>query len=123
MKLDDPLADLHKTGKVIEKVTGVSVRCYRPPYGSMAEPLRSELADAGLKEWRWNFDTFDWRPDVTEDDIRKKLALIGTSEGPSGKAIVLMHDQTKESMKSVRALDSWLEVNKNNFDFQTLPQC
>ncbi|KAJ3044662.1 hypothetical protein HK097_001411 [Rhizophlyctis rosea] len=93
------VAELYYSVKVIQEVTGVSVKYFRPPYGDIDNRVRAIATQLGLTAVMWNDDTDDWKvnnnPDArTEVDAKFQAILDKASEYNAKNAgpIVLEHD-------------------------------
>ncbi|GAA5993352.1 hypothetical protein JCM10908_001443 [Rhodotorula pacifica] len=53
-------AELYFSKKAIKEVTGVTVRCWRPPYGDVDDRVRYIASKLDLRTVVWNQDTDDW---------------------------------------------------------------
>lgn len=54
-------AELYYTGKAIKDVTGVTARCWRPPYGDVDDRVRAIAQGLGMSTNVWSDDTDDWQ--------------------------------------------------------------
>ncbi|WFD44341.1 hypothetical protein MPSI1_003008 [Malassezia psittaci] len=54
-------AELYYTMRIIKDVTGVTTRCWRPPFGDVDDRVRSIAAGLGLRSIIWSDDTDDWK--------------------------------------------------------------
>ncbi|KAG0661302.1 hypothetical protein C6P46_004073 [Rhodotorula mucilaginosa] len=53
-------AELYFSKKAIKEVTGVTVRCWRPPYGDVDDRVRYIASKLDMRTVVWNEDTDDW---------------------------------------------------------------
>lgn len=81
------LADYYRGGLSAKRVLGHRPRLFRPPYGHLTLAAKCFCLFTSCKLILWNIDTFDWKPDATQDEIFA-LACDGLDEG----AILLFHD-------------------------------
>ncbi|WFD44345.1 hypothetical protein MPSI1_003013 [Malassezia psittaci] len=58
-------AELYYTMRIIKDVTGVTTRCWRPPFGDVDDRVRAIAAGLGLRTIIWSHDTDDWN--ITPD--------------------------------------------------------
>jgi peptidoglycan/xylan/chitin deacetylase (PgdA/CDA1 family) len=58
---EEVFAELYYTGKAIKDVTGVTPRCWRPPYGDVDDRVRAIATGLGMSTNLWDADTFDWQ--------------------------------------------------------------
>lgn len=65
---------------------GIDPRCWRPPWGVLADWTPGLAAELGLELWLWSSDTEDWSGAPAE----AMLAGLAETVGPG--SVVLMHD-------------------------------
>ena len=51
--------ELQRADDVITEITGITPRCYRPPYGDTSTRVRAVAAGLGLTEVMWDFSGAD----------------------------------------------------------------
>ena len=54
-------AELYYTGKAIKDITGVTPRCWRPPFGDVDDRVRAIATGLGMSTNIWSDDTDDWQ--------------------------------------------------------------
>lgn len=54
------VAELYWTMRAIKEVTGVTTKCWRPPYGDVDDRVRAIAWQMGLTTVLWDLDTNDW---------------------------------------------------------------
>ncbi|KAI9446955.1 hypothetical protein BJY52DRAFT_1314068, partial [Lactarius psammicola] len=59
-KSKDAFAELWYSIKAIKLVTGVTVTCWRPPYGDVDDRIRAIANALGLQTIMWEYDSLDW---------------------------------------------------------------
>jgi hypothetical protein len=123
MSADEMLAELEWTRKIVQEVTGVTPRYYRPPYGDVDNRVRTVAKAVGLKgALLWNRETNDWKLNTDSN----ALVAVGGVKGlygnwTAGKAplgiISLQHDRTEgpvtaaiEALDILSASASWKAV-------------
>ncbi|UZJ52275.1 hypothetical protein CBS101457_001595 [Exobasidium rhododendri] len=89
-------AELYYTGKAIKDVTGVTPRCWRPPYGDVDDRVRAIATGLGMSTNIWDADTSDWEalpygtlPKASVD--ANYASIIGTDYSTHGN-LVLTHE-------------------------------
>jgi len=90
--------ELDDTSAIIESVTGVWPRLYRPPYGAVNSTLKNVSGELGYAIIYWSVDALDW--DTRNADKIYKAIIADTSN----RAIVLSHDlygSTADAMERV----------------------
>lgn len=121
----NPDQQLGRAQEIIERVTGTSPTCYRPPYGATNDQVRASAAKLGLTEWLWDLDTHDWKGSVSAAEMVSSLdhaANYDFSVGLKGTN-VLMHDGGDDGDRTVEALTTWLSVNHDRYDFRIIEGC
>jgi peptidoglycan-N-acetylglucosamine deacetylase len=72
---------------IVEAVTGVRPRYFRPPHGAWDDVILSCAAACGLQTVMWNVITDDWHPRATVESIANHIAAA------TAGSIVLCHDK------------------------------
>jgi len=78
--------ELIDTSSVIESVTGVSPKLYRPPYGAVSSTLKKASADLGYAMINWSVDPEDWKTRNADAVYSAVMSHV------KDRAIVLSHD-------------------------------
>ena len=104
--------ELVKTQKEIEKISGVTPRCLRLPYGISSQDVARLAYENHLDILYWSIDTNDWKKDVTKKDIVKRV--LNDVEGGS---IILMHDKSRKVLESVEDIID--PIHERGFEFVT----
>lgn len=60
MQNEQVVAELYWTLRAIKEVTGVTPKCWRPPYGDVDDRVRAIAWQMGLTTVLWDEDTNDW---------------------------------------------------------------
>jgi peptidoglycan/xylan/chitin deacetylase (PgdA/CDA1 family) len=79
--------EIDRTQAVIERVTGIRPRLFRPPYGARWFGLFRVLEKRGLRAVQWSDPSFDWQVKNRPADVAR-LTLRRLRPG----SIILMHD-------------------------------
>jgi peptidoglycan-N-acetylglucosamine deacetylase len=108
--------ELAKAQAALQRATGRTTTCMRPPYGAVNPTLREIVASRGLTLWLWNVDPRDWaRPGVAE-----VVNVVRSSSYPG--AVVLFHDGGGDRSQTVAALDQLLSYFRTRgYSFEPLP--
>jgi peptidoglycan/xylan/chitin deacetylase (PgdA/CDA1 family) len=83
--------EIEKTTGVIQKVTGVRTKFFRPPWGFVTPWLKKYLEENNYKVILWDIQTYDWKGPpikVIEENIFKKIkpdSIILLHDGNEGK--------------------------------------
>lgn len=99
-------AELYYTMRIIKDVTGVTTRCWRPPFGDVDDRVRAIAAGLGLRTILWSDDTDDWNiipdgksPTSKIESNYEKIINKQKDDKLDGKGvIVLTHELTKNTM-------------------------
>ncbi|WFD29884.1 hypothetical protein MSPP1_000898 [Malassezia sp. CBS 17886] len=99
-------AELFYTARMIKDVTGVTVRCWRPPYGDVDDRVRAIATGLGLRTILWSDDTNDWniQPDGPEPtasidaNYQKIISKAHNKSTDNTGVIVLAHELTNATM-------------------------
>jgi peptidoglycan-N-acetylglucosamine deacetylase len=83
----DTLADLRRATELIETVTSVRPRLFRPPYGVLSGPALLAARRLGLTPLLWGAWGREWTPGATPDSVFRTLAA-----DLDGGVTVLLHD-------------------------------
>lgn len=123
------VAQLYWTLRAIKEATGVTTRCWRPPYGDVDDRVRAIAWQMGMTTYLWDQDTNDW--DMPGDgggnlapskvdgyfqgwiDTRKK----GTDKQGH---IVLEHELNNATVKMT---EKWLPKLQESFNVVSIQQC
>ncbi|CAO1617378.1 unnamed protein product [Jaminaea pallidilutea] len=95
-------AELYYSSKAIKDVMGITVDCWRPPYGDIDDRVRAIAQSLGLRSVLWSDDTDDWeiKPagTLTRADIEKNYANIINGVSDTTGNIVLSHEINADTM-------------------------
>ena len=79
-------SQITRTNEKIKEITGVEVKCMRPPYGNQNKTVRNVCKDLGITIVRWQIDTEDWKSRNTSKIYNAIMKGAGNGE------IILCHD-------------------------------
>src|SRR5690606_12707603 len=82
--------EVEKTSHIIQQITGIRPRWFRPPYGRLRIPMRRQAALNNMETVLWNHSIVDWGMLGNASGIRSRLSRIKAGD------IVLMHDGQRE---------------------------
>lgn len=102
--------EIKRTKDIIEDVTGIENRYFRPPYGLVNFSLLKICRDLGLKIILWNVMSFDFRMDMPEKIVKRVM-----KKNRPGN-IICFHEghfenKAVEYTNTVTALDTILNEN------------
>ncbi len=98
--------DIEATIKILEEISGLSVKLFRPPYGVTNPSIGKAVNDLGLMAIGWNIRSFDT---VTSNDINrtKRRVLKRIKHG----SILLLHDRLPNSARLLEEILDYLKEN------------
>jgi peptidoglycan/xylan/chitin deacetylase (PgdA/CDA1 family) len=105
--------ELADCSAVLEDLTGVAVRFFRPPFGARRPAVLRIARELGLAPVTWNVTGYDWNP-IGADGILKNLdAGIARYSRRGCGSNLLLHDgghrgMGASRMDTVRAVDRLL---------------
>ena len=105
--------ELMDCSAVLEDLTGVAVRFFRPPFGARRPVVLRIARELGLVPVTWNVTGYDWNP-IGADGILKNLdAGIARNRRRECGSNLLLHDGSHRGMSwqrmdTVRAVDRLL---------------
>lgn len=99
-------SELYYTRQAIKAVTGVTPKCWRPPYGDVDNRIRAIAGFLNLTNVLWSDDTFDWQEGqagITGDTIKANYQKVfdkaKAGEYSTYGAIVLNHEINNMTMQ------------------------
>lgn len=112
---------LASTQAIVRDITGISMTCWRPPFGMSNEMVEKVAAEHGMPNsgWmangRWDVDTIDWM--YSYDFVLSRLNTVTAGD------VVLMHGGMNPDAEDMAALSTWLDENGQDYRFEALPDC
>ncbi|KAI8393562.1 uncharacterized protein BYT42DRAFT_551471 [Radiomyces spectabilis] len=124
------VAELYWTLRAIKEATGVTPRCWRPPFGDVDDRVRAIAWQMGMRTMLWDEDTDDWNmpgdgggdlaPSTVdgyfEDWINKRKNGTDNEHGH----IVLEHELNNST---VSMTEKWLPKLQETFNVVSMHQC
>jgi peptidoglycan/xylan/chitin deacetylase (PgdA/CDA1 family) len=94
--------ELADCSAVLEDLTGIAVRYFRPPFGARRPVVLRIAQEMGLTPVMWNVTGYDWNP-IGVDGILKNLnAGIARNRGRARSSNLLLHDGGHRGMGAAR---------------------
>lgn len=90
------MSDVAESRESLDRVAGVPVRLFRPPHGRLTLLSALYLRARGYSTWLWNVDSYDWKADLTTDDI------VGNVAAAEPGSVVLLHDTGPRTIEVTR---------------------
>ncbi|KAI7890014.1 uncharacterized protein EV154DRAFT_552589 [Mucor mucedo] len=123
------VAELYWTLKAIKEVTGVTSKCWRPPYGDVDDRVRAIAWQMGLTTVLWDLDTDDWNmpgdgggnlsPETVDGYFESWISNRKNGTDKTGH-IVLQHELNNST---VLMAEKWLPQVKEAFNVVPWNQC
>lgn len=111
-------AAVGRTRIAIERVTGTTPTCLRPPGGEIDDTARSLAEADGLAIELWDLDPEDWRRPGTQQIVRSVVDQVDDG------TVVLLHDGGGNRDQTIAALSELLDVlSRRGYRFTALPGC
>ncbi|TWD82369.1 peptidoglycan/xylan/chitin deacetylase (PgdA/CDA1 family) [Kribbella amoyensis] len=114
---DHPMLTKLSPARLREEISsGISSRCFRPPFRDTNAHVAAVAAQYHQRQILWDVDTLDWeKPGAAKIE---RAILRGARPG----AIILMHDGGGNRSQTVTALDRALtQLTAQGYTFQSLP--
>ncbi|KAI9248174.1 hypothetical protein BY458DRAFT_526585 [Sporodiniella umbellata] len=123
------VAQLYWSLRAVKEATGVTSKCWRPPYGDVDDRVRAIAWQMGMRTISWNADTNDWdmpgegggklspkKVDGYFDGWIKDRKANKNKEG----LIVLEHELNNATVKMT---EKWLPKIQEVFNVNTIQHC
>ncbi len=118
MNNEQAFAELYYTRQAIKAVTGVTPKCWRPPYGDVDNRVRAIAGFLNLTNILWSDDTFDWQEgsnNITAETIKgnyqKVFDKAKNGEYNTYGAIVLNHEINNKTMQHM--IEEYPKIKEN----------
>ncbi|MFO7777060.1 MAG: polysaccharide deacetylase family protein, partial [Nitriliruptoraceae bacterium] len=106
------------TQSAIERATGTTPACLRPPYGDRNATVNARVAELGLRMALWDVDPQDWRRPGTDAIVDRVLTRVRPG------AVILLHDGRRERGQTVAATEQLLSrLTDQGYQLRALPGC
>ncbi|KAI8971940.1 hypothetical protein BDF20DRAFT_995716 [Mycotypha africana] len=124
---EEIVAQLYWTQRAIKETTGVTPKCWRPPYGDVDDRVRAIAWQMGMRTFLWDQDTYDWNlanggiqlsqiDQSFEKWIRDRLAGNDTEHGH----ITLQHENNN---LTIEISEKWLPKLQKTHRVMPIHQC
>lgn len=122
------VAELYWTLRAIKEATGVTTRCWRPPFGDTDDRVRAIAHQMGLSTILWNSDSFDWKLPSFANDYQGTFndsIIDGFFKGwiqskLSHGRIVLEHETSDVTIKTT---ERWLPTLQKYYSVKKVHAC
>lgn len=88
LSVEENKAELMKVHDKVEKLTGVEMDLFRPPYGDYANHVITSAEEIGYYTVQWDVDSLDWKDYGTDSIIKTVCEHKNLGSG----SIILMHN-------------------------------
>jgi peptidoglycan-N-acetylglucosamine deacetylase len=95
-------AEVSATSTAIQQITGIPVRCLRPPFATVDAASAEQVRALGLDLVLWDIDTNDWLRPGTGAIAGRVLGRVRPGD------VILMHDGGGDRSQTVAALEQVL---------------
>ncbi len=114
LKTKEVISDIKKTNQIVEKLTGLKLKYFRPAFGVTNPRIAKAVKELGLNTFGWSIRSLDTTKDSKEKIFSRIIKNIKKGD------VVLLHDT---SNKSVEVLEQFLVfLDKNQLKSVTLDQ-
>lgn len=108
--------ELNATQRLVEALTGRSIRLFRPPYFGDAEPTTSdeiaavkEAGDLGYITVGLRIDPDDWQQPAAGEIVSRVMEQIADTNPETRGQIILLHDAGGDRSQTVKALPTLID--------------
>ena len=106
IKTKDVIIELESTNEIIEKISGLKVNLFRPPFGVTNPRIKRGVNTIGLQSIGWSIRSFD-------TTSRHKNTILASVEKNLKKGdVILLHDTSEKSIEILEQLLLFLKQNK-----------
>ncbi|KAI8072573.1 hypothetical protein BC940DRAFT_292908 [Gongronella butleri] len=129
-KNEEIVAEFYWTLRAIKEVTGVTTKCWRPPYGDVDDRVRAIANQMGLNTIIWDWDTNDWAmpgsgggtlsPDTVDGYFEGWIQGRQNGSDTASGHIVLEHELNNAT---VSMAEKWLPQLQKTFRVVPVSQC
>lgn len=122
------LTDVNKNSDIVEKITGVRPKFFRPPYGNVSSNMIKTLNSQGYKTILWDVDPRDWEiqnnPDKVEANILKNVFNNSVILLHDGKSVYSGSESKKITDENTQGIldDLIIKLKAQGFEFVTVSQ-
>lgn len=124
------VAELYWTLRAIKEVTGITSKCWRPPYGDVDDRVRAIAWQMGLTTVLWDEDTDDWNmpgdgggnlsPETVDGYFEDWISARKNGTDNKTGHIVLQHELNNST---VSMAEKWLPQVQQAFNVVPWNQC
>ncbi|RCH93266.1 hypothetical protein CU098_005873 [Rhizopus stolonifer] len=130
LKNEAVVAELYWTLRAIKEVTGVTPKCWRPPFGDVDDRVRAIAWQMGMVTVIWDEDTDDWNmpgdgggdlaPETVDGYFENWIEARKNGSDSSTGHIILQHELNNST---ITMAEKWLPKVKETFNVMPWNQC
>lgn len=98
--------EIDDNSRLLEEASGLPIRLFRAPYGAHCQTLLRMLKDRALDHMHWDIDPQEWSHHSSEQAAEYVIRKLKHLEG---RAIVIMHDTHRVTVKALPQILDWIE--------------
>ncbi|KAI9322731.1 hypothetical protein BX666DRAFT_1816383, partial [Dichotomocladium elegans] len=124
------VAEFYWSLRAVKEATGITPKCWRPPYGDVDDRVRAIAWQMGMRTIIWDEDTDDWNmpgdgggnlsPDVVDGHFTSWINARKNGTDSEHGHIVLEHELNNST---VSMAEKWLPQLQSTFNVVTIQQC
>ncbi|KAI8147218.1 hypothetical protein BJV82DRAFT_598198 [Fennellomyces sp. T-0311] len=124
------VAEFYWSLRAVKEATGVTPRCWRPPYGDVDDRVRAIAWQMGMRTIIWDEDTNDWNmpgdgggnlsPDTVDGYFEGWIDARKNGTDNQQGHIILEHELNNST---VSMAEKWLPELQQTFNVVTVQQC
>ncbi|KAF7731957.1 hypothetical protein EC973_007062 [Apophysomyces ossiformis] len=122
------IAELYWNLRAIKEATGVTSRCWRPPYGDVDDRVRAIAHQMGLRTILWNKDSQDWQlngegkmsPETIDGYFTKWIEEHENGKDEDAGHIGLQHELNGHT---IDVAEKWLPKMQKAFHLKPVHEC
>lgn len=108
--------ELEKTSQIIERITGIRPKVFRPPFGAYNDSCVERITSLGYRCVLWSKDSRDW-------ELPPVGTIVSTMEAVSAGDILLFHDYNQKNSPTPSALEQLIpKLLQEGYEFVTVSQ-
>ncbi|KAI8578449.1 hypothetical protein K450DRAFT_246862 [Umbelopsis ramanniana AG] len=127
---DEVVAEFYWTLRSIKESTGITPRCWRPPYGDVDDRVRAIAWQMGMRTIIWDEDTNDWNmpgdgggnlsPNTVDGYFQGWIDAYKNGTDKTNGHIVLEHELNNAT---VSMAEKWLPTLQTTFNVVPVHEC
>ncbi len=108
--------ELEKTSQILESITGVRPKIFRPPFGAYNDRCVEQITSLGYRCVLWSKDSRDW-------ELPPVGTIVSSMEAVNAGDILLFHDYNQKNSPTPSALEQLIpKLLEEGYEFVTVSQ-